>query len=120
MNPNDSFYPDYLASYYPSFENTQNPQDFSYESNMNTQFPPNLAQNTPDSTPDCVEITPNTAVSWEPIEDVALMSAFVFVSGDATKGTNRKGETYGIQFPRCMSTLVWKILVNSQSDPWIH
>ena len=73
MDPNDPFYPHY--SY-----DTQNSSDFRmYETNPNTQFPPNPTQHNP--TPQNVTNSAPSAVTWEAIEDVALMSAWVYDVG---------------------------------------
>jgi len=62
-----------------------------YETNPNTQFPPNPTQHTPE--PQNVTNSAPSAVSWEAVEDVALMSAWVFISGDPIVGTNQKGDS---------------------------
>lgn len=100
MDPNDSFYP----NYYSPYGNSQNSEEFSgYSQNFNSQFPPNLTQNSPPNLtpnnpqPEVATNKGNESVQWEPLEDVALMSAWVHVGGDAITGTNQTGDSLWVK-----------------------
>nr|GEU64456.1 hypothetical protein [Tanacetum cinerariifolium] len=85
---------------YPNTEYHDNSQFFSNSSQVPVTQSPHSSQNTHDE---------SRTSKWEAAEDVALMSAYVMVSEDATRGKNQKRESLWARVKKCMMKLEQKI-----------
>lgn len=88
---------------YPSSNNSPNSQDYPYSQpsvelpnyqNLQNEQNSQYYQNTEFSLDEIAEVQPSEKVvekkPWCVAEDKALMSAWIFISGNAIKGKNRK------------------------------